>query len=676
MAQLTTGRRSPGLTIGKKLALAFGAVLALTIILGAVGLAALTNVTDRVDKADDANRIVKFVLDLRGEEKNYMLRGNPDEAGDVRGLVDSIQAQITESKAQFQSVANDRLMDELADVTTEYAGTFDRYVEIDREAATALAAMETAAREVEGVLEDLRAQQKAQVRDLLDGNASSTIVLEELREADAANRLIKTMLEVRRDEKNYQIRDDVESRDQVLAGVDTLRSGAQALRNGADRTATRQVADAVLAEIEGFETAFRSFVDGRQEQQALRPRLIETARALETAAEGLRADQKTELTTDIDRAWTVMIAVLALAVVVGVLNAVLIGRNIGRPVAGMTEAMGRLARKEWDTVIPGRNRRDEIGQMAAAVAFFKENGQEAERLAEEQKALERQAEADKRAAMNRLADDFEASVGGIIKAVSSAAGTLETTAGDMSRTADDSTSKASAVAAAAEEASANVETVSAAAEELASSISEISRQVSQSSAVAGRATRRVEEVNEQVRGLSDAAEKIGAVVSLITDIAEQTNLLALNATIEAARAGDAGKGFAVVANEVKALAQQTQRATEDISAQITDVQKESLAAVDGIKSIGDVIREVHEITSSIASAVEEQNAATAEIARNVEQAAVGTREVTTNISGVTSAAERASTASDEVLTSVTDLNSNSDTLQAEMVRFLKQVRSA
>ena len=69
------------------------------------------------------------------------------------------------------------------------------------------------------------------------------------------------------------------------------------------------------------------------------------------------------------------------------------------------------------------------------------------------------------------------------------------------------------------------------------------------------------------------------MVELINSIASQTNLLALNATIEAARAGEAGKGFAVVASEVKALANQTAKATEDIAAQVANIQAATGEAV-------------------------------------------------------------------------------------------------
>jgi methyl-accepting chemotaxis protein len=158
--------------------------------------------------------------------------------------------------------------------------------------------------------------------------------------------------------------------------------------------------------------------------------------------------------------------------------------------------------------------------------------------------------------------------------------------------------------------------------------------------MAGLAVKDAQRTNTIVSALSEGADKIGNVVGLITDIAGQTNLLALNATIEAARAGDAGKGFAVVASEVKSLASQTGRATEEIGAQIAQIQAATREAVAAIRGIATSIEEVSSIATSIASAVEEQGAATADIARTVHQTATAAQDVTVNIGGVGQSVKR------------------------------------
>ncbi|MFL9828671.1 cache domain-containing protein, partial [Rhodoplanes sp. SY1] len=229
-------------------------------------------------------------------------------------------------------------------------------------------------------------------------------------------------------------------------------------------------------------------------------------------------------------------ALLAAGVVLLITLAVsmVAARGITNPLQRMTSTMKSLAAGSLDVAIPGTGRRDEIGEMAEAVAVFKANAIERQRLEAEQKEVEARAEAQRREDMHRLADRFETAVGGIIATVSSAATELEATATTLTRTADTTQRMSGTVSVASEEASTNVQAVAAATNEMSSSVGEISRQVQASSRIADEAVRQAEKTDARVTDLSQAATRIGDVVKLITAIAEQTNLLALNATIEAA----------------------------------------------------------------------------------------------------------------------------------------------
>ena len=262
----------------------------------------------------------------------------------------------------------------------------------------------------------------------------------------------------------------------------------------------------------------------------------------------------------------------------------------------------------------------------------------------------------------------------VVDVVASASTELRASSEGLSSTVEESSRQAATVAAASEQTSANVQTVAAATEELSASIGEISHQVTQSARVADKAVSEAESTNVQVKGLAEAAQKIGKVVELIKEIASQTNLLALNATIEAARAGEAGKGFAVVASEVKTLANQTAKATEDIAAQIANIQQATGGTVAAIESIRGTIDEISQIATAIASAIEEQGVATREIAKNVQQAAQGTQEVSTNITGVTRAAAAADEAAGQVMVAAADLSKQSETLRGEVDKFLADMR--
>jgi len=353
----------------------------------------------------------------------------------------------------------------------------------------------------------------------------------------------------------------------------------------------------------------------------------------------------------------------------------LVRSKVASPIKAITATMRSLASGDRSIAIPGTQRSDEIGEMARSVEVFKENAVRALRLAAEQ-------DADHLAAVKRgkeiesLAADFDRSVSHVMEAVSGAAAQLEKTAQAMSSTAEHTNRQASSAAAATEDAFVNVQAVAGAASQLSASIEEIGRQVTQSSRISQTASEEAHQTTTTVKGLAESSAQIGEVVSLINDIASQTNLLALNATIEAARAGEAGKGFAVVANEVKSLANQTARATEEISAQISAVQSATRDAVAAIGAIVGRINEINQIAATIAAAVEEQSVATAEIARSVQLAAQGTQQVGSTIGGVSQAAVETGSASSEVLTSARSLSQESTDLKAVVDKFLHSVRIA
>ena len=354
--------------------------------------------------------------------------------------------------------------------------------------------------------------------------------------------------------------------------------------------------------------------------------------------------------------------------------ALVISRGITRPLGSITGAMDRLADGDKTIEVEYTENRDEIGELARALETFKANAIKMEQLEKEQKEAEKRSAADRRVLMNKMANDFESSVKGVVDTVASAATEMQSGAKSMAATADGTSQQSQAVAAAAEEASTNIQTVASAAEELNSSIGEINRQIVESVNVAASCMTEAEATSEVMQSLSKAAEDVGNVVKLIEGIASQVNLLALNATIEAARAGEAGRGFAVVAGEVKNLANQVAHAAQDITQQIGGIQNQTGHAVTTIKSITATIRRVNEISTAIATAVEEQSAATKEISRSIQETATGTSEVTRNIEGVTRAASETGEASEQFLSTANQLAKESETLRNVVNNFIAQVR--
>jgi methyl-accepting chemotaxis protein len=375
------------------------------------------------------------------------------------------------------------------------------------------------------------------------------------------------------------------------------------------------------------------------------------------------------------RYWTVGAALCCAAL--GFLLALLLSnRLVGRPLRRVLEDMSAIARGEVGIRIRLQGRRDDIGDMARAVQIFKDNALRIEELNRQTAETETQSREERRRTLQQMADAFEAKVLDVVRVVGESVDELQQSSASVTSLVNGATTEAQSVAAAAQQASGNVQSVASAAEELASSIGEITRQVCEAEQVTERASGEAARADAMVQSLAAATGKIGEVVKMISDVAGQTNLLALNATIEAARAGEAGKGFAVVASEVKNLAAQTGRATEEIGTLIANVQEETRRSVEAIRGIIGVIGEVRTISTVIAGAVEQQGAATQEIARNVEQAAQGTAAVSDNIVSVTRAAADAGGGARQVSSSAEGLARRSAELRSAVGEFLETVRAA
>jgi methyl-accepting chemotaxis protein len=440
----------------------------------------------------------------------------------------------------------------------------------------------------------------------------------------------------------------------------------------------------VAALLDEYRQSLTKLIDNSKEIDELTIEMTESAAAINKGSGAMKSDlladqNRLEAESDatIGETERLILILAAGGFVLGCVWAFFLGKGISRPIAAMCNAMRELAAGNFDVVLPGLGRKDELGEMAGAVEEFKMQAvAKAERDAATQEAQNKASSAARRAELIRFADEFETAVGAIVSNVSASAVQLEAAAGTLTRTAETTQSLSSQVAGASEEASSNMQSVASATEELSASVDEIGRRVKESSQIAGAAVRQAEQTDGRIGKLSRAAQEIGDVVKLITAIAEQTNLLALNATIEAARAGDAGRGFAVVASEVKSLASQTARATDEISNHIMGMQGATQESVAAIKEIGGTIGKISDIANTIANAVEQQSAATQEIARSVQNVAQGTQEAAASVMQVNRGATETGSASEEVLNSARTLSSESTRLRDELDRFMANIRAA
>jgi methyl-accepting chemotaxis protein len=665
------------LSVRWKINLGFGFVLVLVVAVAGIGRYGLEQTEGGFNEysrlAQLTVRTVELernVVALRRDVLAYVVTGNEQSLAQVRQLESQLREQIASEAAATTNPERRRQFEQLSEIANQYFQSLDRSLQMRRDRNTA----------IEQQLNPITRDMATGLTELVD----STMMEREYMSAALAGIALQDVMQATVSTAQFVNAPTSELADRVVREIDGLSRSLAQLRSNLRTQEWKAGVDRVAQKVLQFTTTFREIATATAEMNRLtgtvnaqlNQQISDIAATLKAARLQSMAERRSNTGALIDDAQSFSVWASAAALLGGLVLAWLIGRGIAGPVRAMTAAMGKLAADELDTEVPARERRDEIGAMAGAVQIFKENALRVRQMEAEAEQQKERAEAEKRATLRSLADDFERSVGGVVKTVASASGEMQSAAQSLSATAEEASRQSTAVAAASEQASTNVQTVASAAEELNASIGEIGRQVSTSAQIAGKAVSEAERTHQTVRSLADTAQKIGDVVKLINDIAGQTNLLALNATIEAARAGEAGKGFAVVASEVKSLATQTAKATDEIAAQITAIQSATGDAVGAIDGIGKTIGELNHIATAIASAVEEQGAATREIARNVQQAAAGTGEVSSNIGGVTQAATQTGASATQMLGAAGALAKEAATLRTEVDKFLQQVRAA
>ncbi|MFP1132157.1 methyl-accepting chemotaxis protein [Asticcacaulis sp. W401b] len=347
-------------------------------------------------------------------------------------------------------------------------------------------------------------------------------------------------------------------------------------------------------------------------------------------------------------------------------------RFIIRPLSDFSDQLRRIASGVLDQRIAHTHKQNEIGAIARAIDSFRlaQIEREENEVGAEAGRIERRT---RRENLEKAIQTFKDRIDKALSALHHSTRGMQDVSATLEDISAQTAEQSQSASAATLEATDNVQIVAAASEELAASIADISEKISMSQTVVQDTTRVSAESQAKIDRLAQSSERIGDVVNLIQNIASQTNLLALNATIEAARAGEAGKGFAVVATEVKALADQTSRATQDISAQIAEIQSETRTAVESIKAITGKMDEVQHFTVAISAAVEEQSRATQEIAVNVTRAAGCTANAQQSVQMMAQSVERTKHSATRVGQSTQELEAEKETLVQTIDDFLKTV---
>ncbi|WP_350334334.1 methyl-accepting chemotaxis protein [Coralliovum pocilloporae] len=388
----------------------------------------------------------------------------------------------------------------------------------------------------------------------------------------------------------------------------------------------------------------------------------------------LRAE-RAENISGLQQSAMMLIGGLLMVILVAVGLSVLVYSTILRKITRLDGTIRGMAdgndRSNLMAELPQAKAKDEIGQIARAVGFFRDSV--VERMQEDEERARSEAGAARQKEIDAIVDDFRQKTTALLEATEMSVREMEETSNVLHDAAQGTSSLVTTVSSASGASSDNVKTVAASAQGIATSISALQGQATEVAEIVTRATAEAEGTNNDIRVLSERATAISEIVDLIKAIAEQTNLLALNATIESARAGEAGKGFAVVAGEVKALAQQTATATERISEGVGDIQTYTTRVVDAMQSITATMDTAKASAEDITRVLEQQNETTRDINHRAEEAHSGTRQVSDNIQDVGAAAERTNEAATIVRKASTDVADRTATLRDEVGTFLTRV---
>lgn len=638
------------LKIGTKIASGFGLTLILLIILAYVGYNGIKNVQNRVIKADDTNRLVKYALETRQAEKNYILWGGEDYLSEVGDGIQRILDQAKITKDRFDQMINKDQMDTVISAVKNYQRSFNLYVKTEDVKSLDMEEMRTQANEVLAEIELLRQDQKNQLTSDLQAGLSITRIEQRVKKADDAGRIRWWFLEARKHEKEYIISEEQQWLDNHDNRMDEIMTLANDLKSRFLKQLNINQINAVISALNSYQTSFNDFIGMLNQQNQLETNMLNAAMKLIDTSEIARADQKNKMEKAVSKANTLLFFFILVTIGIALMVSFIITNSIAKPIKIISEIAVKVGEGDLGVELPESERSDEVGVLSNAFRSMVAN-------------LKRQI-SDILEAVNVLTT--------MVSEISTTSSQLTTSSTETVTAISETTTTLEEVKQTAQVASERAKAISESSAKTVQVARDGEKSVDETTGGMTRIREQMEFIAESIMRLSEQSQAIGDIMNSINDLAEQSNLLAVNASIEAAKAGEEGKGFSVVAEEVKSLADQSKQATIQVREILTDVQKATSTAVmateEGSKAVESGIKQAADAGTAIkalAEIINETAQATTQIGASVQQQFAGVDQVTEAIRSI-------STASNQNLESTKQLEEASEKLD-ELGKNLKKL---
>jgi len=630
------------ISVNLKLGLGFGLVLALTCVLALTGWTSLGGLIDRSNWMSDITQLNASLTKLRVARLQYML-ANGDEtiAQNVQSTLEGFSAQQQALLVKFKSPENLKLLKEQGGVIDAYKASLNKMRSAYRAANSARDVMTANVQTANTLINDINTQ----VQQLPPSDQR----FEQFQAISAAK---EAFLLARYEVRGYTATANAETEQKAVAQLDAAIASVKSL-NAHFAELQPQALGQLQTALGTYRSALQAYKTADSDVVQARKEMTDQGAAVVSLSEQLYQIQLDRRDAESAQARTLQLVSTLLALLVGIIAAVLITRQITGPLRDTLAVVDRIASGDLSHDVKV-TRRDELGVLQQGIAR-----------------------------MGVTLRDLISGIRDGVTQIASAAEELSAVTEQTSAGVNSQKVETDQVATAMHEMTATVQEVARNAEQASQAAAAADGEAREGDKVVNEAIAQIERLaSEVVRSteamdvLQQESDKIGSVMDVIKSVAEQTNLLALNAAIEAARAGEAGRGFAVVADEVRGLAQRTQKSTEEIEALVAGLQngtQQVSAVMNNSRVLTDssvaLTRKAGESLESITRTVSNIQSMNQQIAAAAEQQSAVAEEISRSIINVRDVSEQTAAASDETAASSVELARLGNQLQMMVSHF-------